>query len=496
MKDITVAPVQIKNYFLTAGYQLQKSFLSWSKLEIPMKFIKRYFSGYHNPGGIKELSILALPMIISTACDGVMTFTDRLFLARVGSEQMNAALGGGIAYQALIFFFVGLTGYSTALVAQYFGAGQKGNATKAAFQAILVTIIAWPVILALKPLAFRYFHFMHIPPSQIGYQIDYLNILIWGGLFGMLRYTLGCYFSGIGKTRIVMVATLAAMIINVVFDYILIFGKLGLPAMGVKGAALATVAGSFAAMVILIIAYLNRTNRREFHVLKSFSFDFDIMKKLIYFGTPAGLEMFLNFLAFSAMVSIFHSKGDVAATATTIMFNWDMVSYIPLLGIEIAVTSLVGRYIGARQPEVAHNAAISAVKVGIFYSVVILFLFIFIPEVLVRMFHPDTYSQIFEDSVPVAVRMIQIASLYVLAEAVMTALIGALRGGGDTHFTMITSVIAHWLFVPILYVALNIFHFTIATSWLMLVIFFLIFCSVLFFRFRSGVWKNIKVIDA
>ncbi|HPS13107.1 MAG TPA: MATE family efflux transporter, partial [Prolixibacteraceae bacterium] len=163
-----------------------------------MNTLKRYFSDYNEPGGVKELFMLALPMIISTACDGVMTFTDRLFLARVGSEQMNAALGGGVAYQMLIFFFMGLTGYSTALVAQYFGAGEKANATKSAFQAILITILAWPVILVLKPLTIDYFRFMHIPESQIGFQIDYLNILVWGGIFGMLRYTLGCYFTGIG----------------------------------------------------------------------------------------------------------------------------------------------------------------------------------------------------------------------------------------------------------------------------------------------------------
>ncbi len=73
--------------------------------------------------------VMALPMIISTACDGVMTFTDRLFLARLGSEHMNAAMGGGVTMQMLMFFFIGLTGYSTALVAQYFGAGQKENSS-------------------------------------------------------------------------------------------------------------------------------------------------------------------------------------------------------------------------------------------------------------------------------------------------------------------------------------------------------------------------------
>jgi MATE family multidrug resistance protein len=460
-----------------------------------MTFLKKYFSRYHEPGGIRELLTLALPMIISTACDGVMTFTDRLFLARIGSEQMNAAMGGGVTMQMLMFFFVGLTGYSTALVAQYFGAGEKHNATKAAFQAILVTLLAWPVILLIKPLAISYFEFMKIPVSQLNYQVEYLNILTWGAVFGMMRYTLGCYFTGIGKTKIVMAATLVAMVVNVVLDYILIFGKLGFPAMGVQGAAIATVAGGCAAMIILLAVYVGRTNRKEFGVMKSFRFNFGVMKKLIYYGSPAGFEMFLNFMAFATMIAMFHSQGDVVATATTIMFNWDLVSFIPLLGIEIAVTSLAGRYMGAGKPDIAQHAAISAIKTGILYSVIILALFVCIPEQLVRVFHPEKQSVIFEDAVPIAVAMIRLAALYVLVEAVVIALVGALRGAGDTHFTMIVSVIAHWSFIPILYVSLNVLKLSVPFSWFLLILFFLLFSTVLVFRFRSGKWKRIRVIQ-
>lgn len=438
---------------------------------------------------------LAFPMIVSTACDGIMTFTDRLFLARIGPEQMNAAMGGAVTYQMLIFFFMGLTGYSTALVAQYYGAGERFNSTKAAFQAIMITLFAWPVVIMIKPLAVSFFHLMDIPTSQIGYQVEYLNILAWGGVFGMMRYTLGCYFTGIGKTRIVMKATIAAMIVNVLLDYILVFGKFGFEPMGIKGAGIATISGAFIAVIILTGAYFSEANRNLFGVLSSFRFNQVIMKKLIRYGYPAGLEFFLNFLAFATMIALFHGQGDAIATATTIMFNWDLVSFIPLLGIEIAVTSLVGRYMGAGRPQVAHRAALSGIRTGVFYSVVVLILFVFIPETLVRVFEPDSFDKVFEEAVPMAVAMIRIAALYVLAEAIMVALIGALRGAGDTFFTMVASVSAHWLFVPILYVSFNVFNLSVVTAWLILVIFFLLFCAVLVVRFQSGKWKKIKVID-
>ncbi len=395
---------------------------------------------------------------------------------------------------ALTFFFTGLIGYSTALVAQYFGAGQKNNTTVASFQAIIIALFAWPVIVLLKPLLIWFFGVSELPPLQMELQIQYVTILAWGCVAGLMRHTLSCYFSGIGKTRIVMIATLAALVVNCVLCYILVYGKFGLPVMGVRGAAIAMVSGAASAAVILFAVYLGRVNRAEFSVLRSFRFDFKVMKKLLYFGSPAGIEMLLNMVAFTIIVGMFHSRGDVAATATTVMFNWDLMSFIPLLGVEIAVTSLVGRYMGAGRPQVAHRSAISGVKTGMFYSVIVLIFFVFFPHWLVQIFRPEVPDEIFSQAVPIAVRMIQIATLYVLAEAMMVAFIGALRGAGDTYFTMFASVTLHWLMVPVLYFTLKVWELPVVTSWFIIVVMFLLFCLVLYFRFRGGKWKEIKVV--
>lgn len=445
-------------------------------------------------GGVMELLAIALPMIISTACDGIMTFTDRLFLARLGSEQMNAAMGGGVMLQVMTFFFIGLIGYSTALVAQYLGSEQKQLSPVAAFQSALVALIATPVIYLCIPFAPMFFNFMQVPKEQVGFQITYFNILVYGVPFTLLRSCLGCYFSGIGKTKIVMYANLLAVVVNVFLDYVLIFGKFGFPQWDVAGAAIATVTGGACGVFLLLTGYFSRTNRIDFSIMKSFRFDWSIMKKLIYFGYPAGVEMFLNFLAFSVIIFVFHSRGNAVATAATVMFNWDLVSFIPLLGIEIAVTSLAGRYMGAYQPHVVSRVVKSGIKTGIFYSIVILIAFVFFAEALVEVFHPDVASEVFNEARPIAVSMVRLASLYVLAEAIMVALVGALRGAGDTHFTMFASVTFHWLLAPALYIMMNMFNMSPIAGWFVLIVMFLLFCSVLFFRYLNGKWKNIRVV--
>jgi MATE family multidrug resistance protein len=151
---------------------------------------------------------------------------------------------------------------------------------------------------------------------------------------------------------------------------------------------------------------------------------------------------------------------------------------------------------GAGEPAFAERSAYSGITMGMVYSIVILVLFVTIPEPLVRLFHPSEFSAAFEEAVPLAVSMLRIAALYVLFEAIIAAIIGALRGAGDTHFTMVASVAAHWILVPILYVALNVLHLPIVIGWVLVVLFIIVFCGMFAARFRGGAWKHIKVINS
>ena len=192
-----------------------------------------------------------------------------------------------------------------------------------------------------------------------------------------------------------MYSALTAMLVNIFFDYIFIFGKLGLPAMGIAGAAYASIAGQIISS-LLLLNFLVKNMRENRVVFSQFArFNKEILFKLVRYGTPAGLEMFLNFISFAAIIAVFHSQGDVVAPAATEMFNWDLISFVPLIGLEIAITSLAGRYMGAQKPELAHRATISAIRIGTIYSVIILVIFIFIPEALARLFSPFEYDEAF-----------------------------------------------------------------------------------------------------
>ena len=183
-----------------------------------------------------------------------------------------------------------------------------------------------------------------------------------------------------------MFSALTAMLVNVAANYVLIFGHLGFPALGIRGGPTAPLRQPVRAAGAA--GRLSGANQSQGVRVALPRYDGEVMRKLLRFGYPAGVELFLNLLAFTSMILLFHSHGLATATAVTIVFNWDMVSFVPLLGIQIGVVSLVGRYMGAGRPEIAERVTRSGLKMGWSYSSVIRVLFVGFPNNWSRSFSP------------------------------------------------------------------------------------------------------------
>lgn len=439
-------------------------------------------------GSMREVVTIALPMILSMSFDTLMTFVDRLFLSRLGPEFMNAALAGGSAQLMIMTFFTGLISYVTALVAQNLGSGKPDNCAPVLTQAFIFSIFSYPLILLLRPLVYALFNLSGIDSLQLTPQIAYFDILIYGGIITLFRHSLSCFFSGIGETRIVMKASFVGMIVNVGLNYFLIFGKAGFPPLGIQGAAVGTIAGGFVSFLILLIQYLRLDTHKRFNTRSVFSWKirFRVMDILIRKGSFSGAEMLLNMLAFQCMILLFHGQGLTVATAATIMFNWDMVSYVPLLGLEVAVTSLVGRYAGANDRYSANRSTRSAVRLGWIFSIFVLFAFLIFPGVLTDVFQASTPGTIFEEARPLAIFMIRLAAVYVMIEAIMVVFAGALRGVGDTFWVMGAMALLHWFSVLALWVCLYVLELGPRIGWGLMVGISLFYPLILFLRWHSG----------
>jgi len=405
---------------------------------------------------------------------------------------MSAALGGGLCAFVFISFFVGLIGYANALVAQYFGAGQPGQCGAAVGQALLVSIGVYPLVLATIPLGLALFRGMGVPEVVLIPQSAYFSLIMLGTVFSLLRGAFSAFFSGIGQTRIIMVASAISLVVNVAANYVLIFGKLGFPALGIRGAAFGTIFAALCGVAVLAMRYFSRENRERYGTAKGWRLQRPIMAKLWRFGFPSGVEFFLNLMAFNLIVLAFHSKGLAVAASVTVALNWDMLSFIPMLGLNIGVASLVGRYMGARQPDLAHRATMSGVKLVSFHAILLVFLFSLLAGPMVEVFLPASEGQ----SYALAVFMVRLVSVYVFADAVGLVFSGALRGAGDTFVTMCISVGAHWILLLVTFSMLKGFYASPKTTWSVLVSMIWMLGGTFYLRYRSGHWRNIKVVDA
>ena len=443
-------------------------------------------SKFKKNGDVKDVLVVALPMLLSMSFDTFMTFIDRLFLSKLGPAEMNAALGAGAVQLALTTFFTGAISYTTAMVAQRLGAKKKWDCARVFMQSVYLSLISVPLLYLTIPIGHFIFGLEHLPADQLEYQKTYFNI----------RNAAPCFFSGIGETKIVMKAAFAGMVVNIVCNFILIYGCGPIPALGVAGAAYGTLIGNLVSTIILFIKLFGKSCHKRFRTRFAFAFSWPLTRELLQKGIPSGVEMFLNMSAFQMLILMFHALGPEAATASSIMFNWDMVAYVPLMGLEVASTSLVGRYVGAKDGAAATRSTYSGLKLGWGYSLVMGIFFIFLPGVLTDIFKPDVADAtegalaIFAAARPMSIFMLRIATFYIFVEVLLVIYAGALRGAGDTVWVMFACAIMNWCVAGALYVVAYIFHLPAHYAWIAVVAVYSTAPIIFWRRWKSGKWRK------
>jgi MATE family multidrug resistance protein len=437
---------------------------------------------------LRELLRLSLPMVVSQGAFAVMVFTDRLFMSYIDAAHIAAALGGGVAAFFCFSLFMGLITYGNALVAQYFGAGDRAKCSLVATQGVLIALGSAPFLLLMAYFGGRAFAMIGHDPAQVPLEQTFFSILMTGSVFTLLKAVLASYFAGIGRTRVVMVADLLGCALNVPLSWVLIFGKFGFPQLGIAGAALGTIVATLCAIGVYLVFYLSKDHRREFHLAQSLRLDRGIMRRYLRLGMPSGLESFMNISSFNLFLLLFQSYGVVQGAAMAIVFNWDMVSFIPMIGLNIGVMSLIGRFVGAGNMERANQVISSGFIVAIGYSGLLAIVFLVFRESLVGVF--ETQDGNFGAIQELANHMMIGLVSYMLADATILIAGGALRGAGDTRWLMVTSMSLHWLMLLAQYYVIVVHGFGPRVSWWVFVSMLIILALMYAGRLFGGRWRE------
>jgi len=440
-----------------------------------------------------ELLRLALPMVVSQGAFAVMIFTDRYFMSQIDPVHMAAALGGGVASFFSFCFFVGLFSYANALTAQYLGAGEPEKCPKVVTQGMIMTVMSAPFLTLIAFLVVGVFEGMGHEPEQIGLERSYYLILMSGVLITLAKICISSYFAGIGRTHVVMICDVFGLLINVPLCYAMVFGKLGFPALGIVGAGISTVVATALALILFVVFYFQKEHRDTFAVLRSFSLDVGILRRFWRLGFPSGLELFLNVAAFNLFLLMFQSYGIAAGAAAAVVFNWDILSFVPMIGLSVGIISMIGRFVGARDMRRVDEVMTAAFVVALAYGVVLAILYSTFRYPLVEVFAPPSgdFTAIRELS---AFMMIGLSS-YVMADAVIIVSGGILRGAGDTRWLMVASVSLHWAMLVAQFFIIRVFELSPRVSWIAFVALVLAIALVYALRLKSGRWRNPDVLE-
>ncbi|MCA1961427.1 MAG: MATE family efflux transporter [Desulfomonile sp.] len=449
-----------------------------------------------DPGGYREVLTVAVPLILSTGALTVNLFVDRMFLAWYSPTAVAAAIPGGITYFTICSLFVGIAQYVNTIVAQYHGAGDRAACARAVWQGVFFSACALPVILAMIPVGLAILAWSGHEPAVATLERDYFVILMLGGGMLPLNAALSSFFSGRGRTSVVMWGNMAGNAINMALAYGLIFGKFGFPVMGIRGAGLATAVAGIVPAAIWAALFLSRRNREEYRTLHAFGWDRKLFVMLLRYGVPAGIQFCLDVAAFTVFVLLIGRLGETNLAVSNIVLSIEMLSFLPMVGMSIATATLVGKYIGRGRPSFAERSVYSALRLALAYMAMTAVLFVTVPEFFLEFFRGDgqTAAQ-FDLIVEKGTVILRLVAAYTIFDTLFIVFSGALRGAGDTRFAMWMQIVCAWvLFVPPVYIIIERLGLGLVAAWCWGLVYVIILGVVFWLRFRSGAWRRIDML--
>ncbi len=457
-------------------------------------FLKKMWQKYH----YREVLRVCLPLVLSLSATTLMEFTDRIFLANYSIDAISAALPAGITSYLPIAFFGGVGGYAGVFIAQYTGRGDEQKIGSVLWQGIHFTLgsgfILWLVaVFATGPLFLLAGH----PPEVRVLEEIYFSILCRGAVLHVAMITLSTFFTGRGITRPVMVITLLGVFINIPLDYALIFGRWGMPELGIAGAAIATVTAWGVNVVCLAALIFTRANNRRFGVFSHIRFDREIFARLMRFGVPGSLQFTMDILAFTLFILLVGRIGKAELAATNIVLSINALAFMPSMGVSQGISVLVGQALGRRRPTIAAEYVRGGCHLLLLYILAIDLVFIFAPDLVLTPFLASSEGTADRLAVTAFSRsLLHIVAAYLFFDALYMVFSGALRGAGDTRFMMLALALAapFCLVLPV-YVGVQYLRITVATAWLWVLFFVTVLFILAALRFRRGAWKRMLVIE-
>jgi len=426
----------------------------------------------------------------------VKHFVDRVFLTWYSSDAIAAVMPAGILSFTILSLFLGTATYVNTFVAQYHGAGRYDRIGPAVWQGAYVAAVGAAVHLLLIPAAGHVFAFVGHEQAVQQYEVVYFQTLCLGAGPAVAAAAMSGFFTGRGKTWTVMWVNIASNAVNLVLDYALIFGVWGLPKLGVRGAAIATVISTCFSLATYLVLLSRPMYDRRYHTLRGWQLDRQLFGRLMRFGLPSGVQFFIDIAGFAIFILLVGRFGTMSLAATNIALNISTLAFMPMIGLGIAVSVMVGQHLGRDRADLAERSTYSGFHLTFSYMAVISASYVLVPYVFLAPFAAQADPQEFEPIRRLATVLLRFVAVYSLFDAVSIIFSSAIKGAGDTRYVMFMIGVASAVLLVIpTYLAVMVFDAGIYAAWCIASAYIITLSGAFLFRFLGGKWKSMKVIE-
>lgn len=446
-------------------------------------------------GSYRELLVVAIPLMLSAATQSVMHVIDRVFLTWYSQDALAAALPAGILYWSMLSLPFGIASYLNTFVAQYDGARKPERVAAAVWQGVYFSLAVGGLLMLAVPWADQIFAFIGHDSRVAEMESIYFRWLCLGGIPSVLHTALSAFYSGRGKTNVVLAVNVVCVSINAVLDYALIFGWGPFPEWGIAGAAMTDTFGEILATVILAGLILAPANTRVFPFWKTWHFDRQLMQDLFRFGGASGLQMFIDVAGFAAFMMIVGWIGPSELAATNIAFNLNTLSFIPVIGVGIAVSTLVGQRIGEGRPHLATASTWKGFSLAGGYMLCFGLLYTLFPGWLIAPYAAQADPVQFASIHSNVVILLRFVAIYSFFDAMAIVFGSAIRGAGDTRFSMLVAFFAAWILLVLpTYFGWKYYGPNLFRCWTICAVYVIALGFIYLARFQQGKWRKMNVI--
>lgn len=433
---------------------------------------------------------IAWPSFVELTLTQLASMVDLMMVGSLGPWAISAV---GLTMQPkflMMTMFMAMNVGATALVARFKGQERPDKANIVLNQAILLTFILSIVASIVGfVLAEPMIKFMGAAePEVLQGGTTYLRIQMLGFIGMALTTTVTATLRGIGDSKTAMKYNLIANLVNVVFNYLLIYGHFGFPKMEVAGASLATVIGQFVAFALAMRVITKRGNYLHLDFKQGFKPRMNYLKSIFNIGIPAMVEQLVmraGMIIYSRTVA---SLGTVAFATHQVCMNITALSFMNGQAFSVSATSLMGQSLGKKRPDMAQAYSRRTRRMGMIISLGLGFIFFFFGESIISLYSDDV------NVIAQGAQILKIVAFIQPLQSSQFIIAGALRGAGDTRATAIITFITILLIRPGLAgFSIKVLHWGLLGAWIAYAADQLVRSLLVLIRFNSGKWKDIRI---